>query len=84
MDIATINVRNLVLYKKHINIKHTEQKFKICNKDFKTSIDLISHVAKEHHKDEEAWDIQCQSTPKSHEDEQNSSMENDAMLDEFL
>ena len=67
MDIATLNVRNLVLYKtKHINTKHTEQKCKICNKDFKTSIDLISHVAKEHDKEEEAWDIKFQSTPKSH------------------
>ena len=56
----------------------------ICNKDFKTSIDLISHVAKEHHKEEEAWDIKFQSTPKSHEDEKNSSLDIDAMLDEFL
>lgn len=35
--------------KKHINTKHSEQKCKICRKEFKTSMELVSHVAEEHH-----------------------------------
>ena len=34
--------------KKHMSLKHTEQKCKVCSKNLKTSMDLISHVAQEH------------------------------------
>ena len=54
--------------KKHINTKHTMQKCKVCDKEFKTSMDLVSHVAKEHieeEEEEEEWNIEFQSTPKS-------------------
>ena len=39
--------------KKHMNTKHTNQKCFICSVEFKTSIDISSHVAKEHHDEEE-------------------------------
>ena len=39
--------------KKHMNSKHTEQKCKVCSQDFKTIMDLVSHVAKEYHETEE-------------------------------
>ena len=31
---------------------HTEQKCKVCSQDFKTTMDLLSHVAQEHHEEE--------------------------------
>ena len=37
-------------------------KVQTMSENFKTSIKLASHVAKEHHKEEEAWDIEFQST----------------------
>ena len=37
--------------KKHT--KHTEQRGKVCNQEFPTSVDLVSHVAKEHIEDGE-------------------------------
>ena len=33
--------------------QHTEQKCKVCSQDFKTAMDLVSHVAQEHHEEEE-------------------------------
>ena len=56
----------------------------MCSKDFKTSMELVSHVAKEHHEEGEAWDIKYHSTPKSNKKGTNSSLEVDALLDEFL
>ena len=44
--------------KNHISSKHTEQKCKECKREFKTSMELVSHVAKEHHNEEEAWNVQ--------------------------
>ena len=70
--------------RKHTNSRHTEQKCKICGEDFRTSMELISHVAQEHNGEEEAWDIKFQSTPNSNKEEKHSSFEIDAMLDEFL
>ena len=37
---------------KHVNTKHTDQICKICEEEFRTSMELIQHVAKEHHKEE--------------------------------
>ena len=37
---------------KHVNTKHTDQKCKICEKEFRTSIELIQNVAKEHQKED--------------------------------
>ena len=42
--------------KKHMNIRHTKQKCKICNKEFITSMELIHHVAKENHNKDEPND----------------------------
>ena len=33
---------------KHINTKHENQNCKVCNKVFKTSMEVLEHVAKEH------------------------------------
>ena len=38
----------LVSRKKHINTKHENKNFKVCNKVFKTSMEILEHVAKEH------------------------------------
>ena len=51
--------------KKHVLSKHTEQKCTVCSKEFETSLEVLSHIAKEHHQQEEARSIQLQSTPKS-------------------
>ena len=37
---------------KPVNTNHTDQKCQICEKAFKTSRELIQHVAKEHHNEE--------------------------------
>ena len=37
---------------KHITSKHYVHKCKVCQKKFKTSLDPVSHVAKEHLEDE--------------------------------
>ena len=39
--------------KKHIKTKHNEQKCSICIKEFKTAMELVSHIAEEHHEQEE-------------------------------
>ena len=54
---------------KHINSKHTEQKCKVCSKDFKTSMQLVNHVAQMHNHQEES------STPKEESNNQNYSFE---------
>ena len=41
--------------KKHINFKHTVQKCKVCRKEFKSSLEMVSHVPEEHHEDDEAF-----------------------------
>ena len=53
----------LTTLKKHKNTKHTEQKCKVCNQQFKTSIELVTYVAKEHDDQEEAWSVKFPSTP---------------------
>ena len=53
---ATLNKHNIT--------KHTEQKCKVCNKEFKTSIEVVTHVAKEHNDQEKAWNVKFQCTPK--------------------
>ena len=68
-----------------MNSKHTEQKCKVCSQDFKTIMDLVSHVAKEHHETEEEWEVKNHSTPKSNKEEKESSFVfSESMLDEFL
>ena len=50
--------------KKHINTKHTNQKCDICRKEFKTSMEVLSHKAKEHQEEDEVWNVKVHSTPK--------------------
>ena len=60
---------------------HTEQNFKICSKEFKTSIEVVIHVAKEHRKKEET----CSSTPQSDKQgNQSGFVCSELMSDEFL
>ena len=62
--------QKLTTLKKHVNTKHTEQNCKVCHTEFKTSMELINHVAKEHHQEEEEeWHVKFHSTPKADEEE---------------
>ena len=58
---------------KHMNTKHTEQKCKACKQEFKTSMELVSHVAKEHHLEDDEWNGEFHNTPKGGKDKLNSS-----------
>ena len=71
--------------KKHITSKHSVHKCKVCQKEFKNSMDLVSHVAKEHLEDEEALSVQSTSTPNSDIGGKHRSFAfSESMLDEFL
>jgi hypothetical protein len=70
--------------KKHIKLKHGEHKCKICSKEFKVAMELVSHVAIEHQEEEEVWNVNFQSTPKSENKKENSSLDFNDGLDEFL
>ena len=65
-DLCSYKAQKLKTLKKHIDSKHTEQNCKVCRKEFKTSMELVTHVAKEHVEEEE-WNVQIHSTPKSKE-----------------
>ena len=72
-------------HKKHITSKHSVHKCKVCQKEFKNSMDLVSHVAKEHLEDEEALSVQSTSTPNSDRGGKHTSFVfSESMLDEFL
>ena len=43
----------LATLKKHMNTKHTEQKYKIFSQVLKTSMEVVIHVAKDHQEQEE-------------------------------
>ena len=62
-DLCDYKTQKLVTLKKHINSKHTEQKCKACGVKFKTSMQLVSHVANEHNEEEECK-VEFHSTPK--------------------
>ena len=49
-DFCDYRCDKLSTLKKHIETNHIEQKCELCRKEFKTSIGLNSHKAKEHHK----------------------------------
>ena len=83
-DQCKYKAQKLNILKKHINTTHTEQKCKACRKEFKTSMELVSHVADEHVEEEE-WNVKAQSTPKSDGEAKVSSFVfSESMLDEFL
>ena len=66
--------------KKHVNTKHTVHKCSLCSEEFTTSMDLLSHIAIEHHDEEEANCLNSQSTPKSEKGKQISDFELDELL----
>ena len=71
--------------KKHINTKHTEQKCEICKMKFKTAMEIVSHIVKEHHKQEEETKVDFRSTPKLGKGNMDSSFPfDDSILNEFL
>lgn len=71
--------------KNHIKLKHSEHKCEACGKEFKESMELVSHMAEKHNKEEEVWNVNFQSTPKSEkETEKSSFIFSESMLDEFL
>lgn len=72
--------------KKHMNSKHTKQKCKQCDKEFRTSMELLNHVAKEHQEEEEEGNGYFKSsTPKSKKEGKGSSFVfGNSILDEFL
>ena len=49
--------------RKHINRKHTKHKCKVYGKEFKISMQIVSHVANEHVEKEE-WNVEFHSMPK--------------------
>ena len=71
--------------KNHKHLKHTVHMCKICSEEFKTPMELVSHVAKDHHEEEEVWNVKHQSTPKSDKETINSSFVfSESMPDDFL
>ena len=85
-ELCNYNCEKETTLNKHVLSKHTKQKCTVCGKEFGTSIELLSHIAREHHEQEEAC-IQFQSTPKSHNDKEGESegaVHCGAMLDENL
>ena len=69
----------------HKHLKHTVHTCKICSEEFKTPMELVSHVAKDHHEEEEVWNVKHQSTPKSDKETINSSFVfSESMPDDFL
>ena len=53
----------------------------MCNEEFKTSTELITHVTNAHATQEEAWSIKFQSTPKSDKEKEREA---DELLDNML
>ena len=57
-----------------IKLRHSEHQYKICSEKFKTSMELVSHMAKHHHEEEEeVLNVNFRSTPKFDKDTQISS-----------
>ena len=82
-DQCNCKAQKLNTLRKHKKSKHTEQKCKVCEKIFKTSMDLVSHVANEHIEEEE-WKVKAQSTPNSDGEVKLSSfVSSESLLDEF-
>ena len=61
-DLCDYKAQKLNTLRKHLNSKHTEQKCKFCGKEFKASMQLVSHVANKHIEEEE-WNVEFTSTP---------------------
>ena len=65
-----------------MNSNHIVQKCKVCRKELKIYLELVCHVAKEHHEDEKSMNVQLQSTPKSDGERKNTKFAlSESMLD---
>ena len=53
----------------------------MCNEEFKTSKELITHVSNEHATQEEAWSVKFLSKPKSDKEKEREANE---LLDNML
>ena len=62
-DLGDYMAPKLNTLRKHVNPKYTEQKCKVCGKEFETSMQLVSHVASEHIEEKE-WYLESISMPK--------------------
>ena len=77
--------KKITTVNKHVNTRHTDQKWKMCIKVCSTSIELIHHVAKEHHEEEEVFNDENEEVSKSYEERKESSFKfSESMLNEFL
>ena len=86
-DLCEYKCEKRATLNKHINAKHTEQKCKVCSMDFKTSMELVKHVAQDHHdpENDEVLNIQFHSTPKSDGEGKYTRAElSESELDDFL
>ena len=81
-NICDYSCEKLSTLKKHINSMHSKQECDICKKEFKTSMEVIIHKAKEHHEEEETWNVKAHSTPKKGNEDLSFIVRN-AMLDDF-
>ena len=63
-DQCDYKAQKLNTFRKYLNSKYTEQKGKVCRKEFKASMQFVSHVANEHIEEEE-WNVEFTSTPKN-------------------
>ena len=61
------------------------QKCKVSKMEFKTSLELLSHVAEKHLEDGKAMNFQFHSTPKSDGEGKHTSVAiSESLLDDFL
>ena len=81
---VTIGVLSQFPHINHVLLKHTEQKCTVCSKEFKISLEVLSHIANEHHELEEPCSIQVQSTPKSGKEGKSEFVLSESILDEYL
>ena len=70
--------------KNHVTTKHTIQICKVCSIGFKSSIELINHVAKEHHKEDELSGIESKDIQKLDVNEAAYFVSCDSMSDKIV
>ena len=76
--------KKLSTIKNHVTTKHTNKKCKVCYNKFKSSMEIIYHVAKEHHKEDELIDIESEEIPKLDDNEATSFVCNESISDKLL
>ena len=79
-ELCDYSYEKLTTLKKHKNSKYIEQQCKVSSKLFKSAMDLIIHVSKDHQEQEEEMDAPLQSTPKSSKEGNISNFDFDELL----